>query len=219
MHVVGVRIDTRSSAGVLRWAHAGALLAHRQSRARSGFIDHTITIVVFGVALLGGTRIGLVGAVVAIGSAANDGRLTVVVLVERRIHTNGRCWIATNLVFARIRAESVDTRRIIGANDDIDATIVELANFSRGTRCRTAIGADDMFTCARIACINGAIESITAVCGRRTTPRATIACRTPAASGTCRATGTRGHSPGAARVSASGARTANRIAPGTVTAH
>lgn len=82
MRVARHFIDAIRAARICGRARACSGLAHGQTRTRRVFVEHSIAIVVFPVALFHRAGVGIGQAVVAIHSATNNGRLAVFVLVE-----------------------------------------------------------------------------------------------------------------------------------------
>lgn len=123
-----------------------------------------------------------------------------------------------NIRFTRIPAEFLNANRVIGANRDVDATFVDLTEFSRRASRRPAVGSNDMFTRPRITRINGAIESVIAIRSNGTAARTAHPSSTTRSAGTAHSSHSRGasraghHASGAAHVSAAriGARTRTR---------
>lgn len=211
-------------------------LTYGQARTGRVFVEHSIAVVIFPVAFFHGSGVRLGQAVVAIHSTANDGRLAVFILVERRKDAYGRRQIAVNIRLARIAAELLNANRVVGANRNVDATFINLTKLARRTRRRAAVRSYDVLTHSRIARIDGAIESIIAVGSDGTATRTTHARSSPrAAHSGCAAiagttgsrtthsaaSGARHHAPGTAGISAAGARirTRRRIAARTVAAY
>lgn len=213
-----------------------ARLTYGQTRTGRVFVGHTIAVVIFSVAFFDGSGVRLGQAVIAIRSTANDGRLAVLILVERRKDAYRRRQIAVNIRLARIAAELLNANRVVGANRNVDATFINLTEFTRRTCRRAAVRSHDVLTHSRIARIDRAIESIIAIRSSGTATRTTHArsssrtahSRCAAIAGTTcsraahsAASGARHHAPGTAGISAAGARirTRRRIASRTVAAY
>lgn len=213
-----------------------ACLTYGQTRTCRVFVGHSIAVVIFSVALFHGSGVRLGQAVIAIRSTANDGRLAIFILVERRKDAYRGCQIAVDIRLARIAAELLNANRIIGADRDVDATFINLTKLARRTCRRAAVRSHDVLTHSRIARIDGAVESIIAIRSSGTATRTThargsaraahsgcaaIAGTTGSRTAHSAASGARHHAPGTAGISAAGARirTRRRITSRTVASH
>ena len=211
MRVARHFIDAIRTACVLRRARTRSRLTYGKARTRGVFVEHPIAVIILAVAFLHCARKGCSVVVVAIHSATNDGRLTIVVFVERRKRANRRGQIAMDIRLAWICPEFLNARRVVGANRDLHASLPELTKFSRRTRRRATVRSDNVLAHVHRARVNGTVETIIAIGGIGTTPCApstSHTSRTSHASRTARAAGI-------ARVAAArtGARTGARIAP------
>jgi len=144
-------------------ARAGS--ANSTSRASRAVIDQSAAVIVLAVAHLGHARVDGHGAVVAIISAARDGRMLVAVLVERVEEADRGLRVALDVGLAGVALEGFGALLIRGAGGIGYAAFLHRAVLPGGAGGHAGVRPDRVRALAVQAGVDGAIETVVAACG------------------------------------------------------